>query len=41
MTEKRKLKICDFDGRKLDSAIVLTEKDVKKALKNWKKKGFF
>ena len=41
MGEKRKIKICDFDGRKLDTAIVLTEKDIKKVLKKWKLKGFF
>jgi hypothetical protein len=39
--EKRKIKICDFDGRKIDSVIISNEKDVKIALKNWKKKGLF
>ena len=39
MGERRKIKICDYDGRKLDTAIILTDKDVKKAFQKWKKKG--
>jgi len=39
--EKKKIRISDFDGKKLDSAVVTNEKDVKKALKRWKLKGFW
>lgn len=38
---KRKLKICDYNGSKLDVATISTDADVKKAVKNWKLKGLF
>lgn len=36
---KKKLKICDFDGRKIDTAVVNDEKEAKKVLNRWKMKG--
>jgi hypothetical protein len=39
MFGKKKIKLCDFDGRKIDTAIVTNEDDIKKTLKRWKLKG--
>jgi hypothetical protein len=38
---KKKIKIFDFDGTKIDSAIVTNEDDAKKCIKRWKLKGLF
>jgi len=40
MVEKRKIKICDFDGTKLDSAVVSNKKEARKRLKMWELKGW-
>lgn len=40
MGEKRKIKICDFDGRKLDTAIVINAKEANIAIGKWKRKGW-
>jgi len=38
--ERKKIKIMDFDGRKLDSVVVTSEKDFKERVKMWKLKGW-
>jgi len=38
---KKKLKICDANGAKLDSAVITNEKDAEKVFTRWKKKGMF
>jgi len=39
--EKKKLKIYDFDGRKLDTVIITSSNDADKLVKRWKLKGWF
>ena len=36
---KKKIKICEMDGRKLDSATISNEKEAEAVFKRWKKKG--
>jgi len=36
---KKKLKLCDFDGRKIDTAIISSDKEAEEVFKRWKKKG--
>ena len=38
--EKKKIKIMDWDGKKLDSAVISNKDDAKKVFKRWKLKGF-
>lgn len=38
---KRKIQIKDWDGAKLDSAVVSSTKEADKVFKRWKKKGLF
>lgn len=39
MFGKKKIKICDFDGTKLDTVILSDKDDIKRVLQRWKKKG--
>lgn len=41
MFSKKKLKICDFDGKKIDSVIIKSEDEAEKVFTRWKKKGLF
>ena len=41
MFGKKKIKICDSDGSKLDSAIISNDKDAQIVFNRWKKKGLF
>ena len=41
MQGKKKLKICDFDGVKIDSAVISSPADADKVILRWKKKGLF
>ena len=36
---KKKIKISEMDGTKLDSAIITSEEDVKSVFARWKNKG--
>jgi hypothetical protein len=36
---KKKMKICDSTGAKIDVAVVTNEKDAENVLKRWKMKG--
>jgi len=38
--EKKKIRISDFDGKKLDSAVIASQDDAKKVFKRWKLKGW-
>jgi hypothetical protein len=37
--DKMKIKICDFNGRKIDTQIISSKKDLKQAMKKWELKG--
>jgi len=37
----KKIKVYDYDGTKIDTAIIKDKSDVKKALKRWNLKGLF
>jgi hypothetical protein len=41
MFGKKKIKICDSTGAKIDVAIISNENDAKNVLDRWKKKGLF
>ena len=41
MRGKKKIKICDSDGSKIDVAMISSEQDAENVLKRWKKKGLF
>jgi hypothetical protein len=41
MRGKKKIKICDIDGGKLDVATISNEQDAKDLIKRWKLKGLF
>ena len=36
---KKKLRICEMDGTKIDSAIISSDKEAQDVFKRWKKKG--
>jgi hypothetical protein len=38
---KLKLKICNYDGTKIDSVIINNETDAKTTFRRWKLKGLF
>ena len=37
----KKIKVYDYDGTKIDTAIIKDKKDVKKALERWRLKGLW
>jgi len=39
MFGKKKLKLCEADGTKIDTAIITSVKDTEAIIKRWKKKG--
>lgn len=39
MIGKKKIKICDFNGAKLDVAIISDSTDAQKVFSRWKRKG--
>jgi hypothetical protein len=39
MFGKKKIKIEEWDGRKIDSAVIKCEKDADELFERWKKKG--
>lgn len=41
MKNPKKLKICDYDGKKIDSVLVHSDKDAQAAFTKWKRKGLF
>jgi len=40
MYNKKKLKICDSNGLRLDSVVIGDEADATAVIKRWKRKGF-
>jgi len=39
MFGKKKLKLCEADGTKIDTAIISSVKDTEDVIKRWKRKG--